>query len=153
MTVIAWDGETLAADKLMCAGSVKKTTTKIFRHGDELLAVAGDLSIGVELVDWYKNGAVHADYPAVNRKADSTASLMIIRADRTAWRYESGPVPFRCEGKFCAWGSGDEGALVALACGKTAIEAVELVSRFNTGCGNGVDALRLVDQGASLNAS
>ncbi len=143
MTVIAWDGFELAADKLMCAGATKKTTTKIFRHKDELLGVTGGLGAGLEVMAWYRAGAVPNDYPAINRKTDSESSLVVIRADGTAWRYECGPVPFQCEGPFCAWGSGDESALIAMTCGKTAREAVLLVSQFNTGCGNGVDVLRL----------
>lgn len=145
MTVIAWDGKTLAADKRMCAGDTVKTTTKIFRFGRELLGFSGDISVGAELLDWYRAGAKPESFPAINRCKDSVASLMLIRADGTAWRYESGPSPFRCEGEFCAWGSGDESALVAMACGKSAAEAIEVVARFNNGCGNGVDTLTLED--------
>lgn len=141
MTCIAWDGKTLAADKLMLHGATRKTTTKIHRHGVELLAVAGDISIGVSMRNWYTSGADPEKFP--KRSAEGNASLMVIRADRTAWRYEDTPVPFQCEGRFCAWGSGDESAMIAMACGKTAREAVLLVAEYNNGCGNGVDTLEL----------
>lgn len=142
MTVIAWDGKTLAADKLMLHGATRKTTTKIFRHGKELLAFAGDIGIAIAMMRWYTDGADPANFPERQAK-DGNGSLMVIRADRTAWRYEDTPVPFQCEGVFCAWGSGDEGALIAMACGKTAPQAVELVAQYNNGCGNGVDTLEL----------
>lgn len=143
MTVIAWDGKTLAADKLMCHGATKQTTTKIFRHGPELLAITGNLSIGLEVMEWYKAGAIDKDYPAGNRSENAGASLVIIKRQGTVVKYESSPIPFTVEGEFCAFGSGDESALVAMACGCDARKAVELTCRFNTGCGNGIDALTL----------
>lgn len=141
MTVIAWDGKTLAADKLTCNGWTRGSTTKIFRHGAELLGVTGSLPIGLEVRDWYAAGAVRSDFPTHNRDADKGASLIVIKPDRSVWKYENGPIPFRVEGKFCAFGSGDEAALVAMYCGKSAAEAVGLVSMVNTTCGMGIDTL------------
>ena len=143
MTVIAWDGHTLAADKLACNGWTRGTVTKIWRHGRELLGVCGDLPIGLELRDWYAAGAVRPDFPAANRDQDKGASLIVVKPNGEVWKYESGPIPFRVEGKFCAFGSGDEAALVAMHCGRTAAEAVGLASMVNTTCGNGIDALTI----------
>lgn len=143
MTVIAWDGKTLAADKLSTNGSTKGTTTKIFTHGNELLGVTGDLSIGLEVRDWYVAGAVPKDYPTGNREPGRGSSLIVVKPDRSVWKYESSPVPFRVEDARCAFGSGDESAKVAMHCGKTAVEAVQIASLFNTGCGGGVDSLVL----------
>jgi hypothetical protein len=145
MTVVAWDGQTLAADKLACHGWTRNTVTKIFRHGKELLGVTGTLSVGLEMRDWYAAGAERSAFPASNRDHDKGSSLVVVKPNGEVWKYESGPVPHRIEGKFCAFGSGDEAALVALACGKTAAEAVGLVSMFNTTCGNGIDALTLTE--------
>jgi hypothetical protein len=143
MTVIAWDGKTLAADKLACNGQTKTVVTKIARCGNELIGVCGDLSIGMELRDWYARGAAREDYPASNRDPDKGASLIVIRANGECWKYESSPAPFKQEAEHCAFGSGSPEALVAMACGKTAAEAVALASRFNTSCGMGVDAIDL----------
>lgn len=143
MTVIAWDGKTLAADRRMCVGNTIKSTTKIRRRGGELLAIAGNLSIGMELLAWYEEGAEPAKWPASNRDLDKGASLMVVRPDMTVWRYESTPYAFKIEGAFCAFGCGEESAMVAMACGLTAKDAVEMTARFNTGCGNGVDTLEL----------
>jgi hypothetical protein len=145
MTVIAFDGKTLAADKLACNGNTKNTTTKIRRAANgSLLAVCGDLSVGMEMVAWYEAGAKPTDYPTSNRDPERGCSLVCIAPTGEVWRYESGPHPFRLEGEFFAFGCGDIAALVAMACGKTAAEAVEVVSRFDRGCGNGVDSLELV---------
>lgn len=143
MTVIAWDGKTLAADKLACFGATRGTVTKIFRSGNCLLAVAGNLSAGMELLQWFKAGAEPADYPPGNRVENQGASLIVVRPDRTVWKFESSPYAFRVEGDFCAFGCGDESALIAMECGKTAQEAVEIASKYNTGCGNGIDTLEL----------
>lgn len=104
MTVIAWDGQTLAADKLACNGWTRQTVTKIFRHGKELIGVCGNTSIGMEVRDWYTAGALRGDYPVANRKVDEGASLIVVKPDRTVWKYESSPIPFRVEGPFCAFG-------------------------------------------------
>lgn len=143
MTCIAFDGKTLAADKLVCYGNTKGTVTKIFRHGAELLGVAGSVAIGFEVMEWYKAGAVPAQYPTSNRPADDGASLIVIRSDGTVWKFERGPYPYRIEDAQSAFGCGDESAKVAMACGLSAREAVLMACRFNTGCGNGVDTLTL----------
>jgi hypothetical protein len=143
MTVIAWDGKTLAADKLACFGNTKGTVTKIFRHGAELVGITGTLSTGQEMFEWYKAGAKPTEFPSSNRGADKGSSLVVIRADKTAWKYESGPYPFQMEDPQCAWGCGDETAKVAMACGLNARDAVLMTIRFNTGCGNGVDTLEM----------
>jgi hypothetical protein len=108
-----------------------------------LLAICGNASSGMELIDWFKSGATPKDYPDGNRKEDSGASLIVIGADRIVRKYESSPFSLVVEGPFCAFGSGDESALVAMACGLDARAAVEVTCRFNTGCGMGIDALEL----------
>lgn len=144
MTVIAWDGKTLAADKLGSNGNTKTTVLKIYRHEGELLGVTGNMSIGMEMLAWYMAGAKAADYPASNKDADKAGcSLVVIGADGSVKKYESGPHAFRMFGQYLAFGCGDEAALVAMHCGKTAAEAVEIACMFNSGCGNGVDTLAL----------
>jgi hypothetical protein len=95
----------------------------------------------MEMIAWWCAGAVAEDYPDSNRSTDTGASLIVIRPDLSVWKFESTPHPFRVEMPFCAFGSGDESALVAMECGCDARRAVELASKYNTGCGNGVDTL------------
>lgn len=53
MTVIAWDGQTLAADKrAVSGGGIARTVTKIMRHDDALLAITGDWDAGAEMRAW-----------------------------------------------------------------------------------------------------
>ena len=144
MTVIAWDGKTLAADKLICFGATNGTVTKIQRFGDCLVGLAGDFAIGTELLEWFKAGADPDNYPQSNRSFESGASLILIKPDKTVWKYENAPYPFKLEGDFFAFGSGDESALVAMEAGCDAKRAVEITCKYNTGCGNGVDTLKLL---------
>lgn len=141
MTVIAWDGKTLAADKQAVNGSTKSSVKKLFLARGCLLGVTGSLSVGMEMVEWFNQGAVPDEFPKSNTSPDSGCSLVAIRPDLTVWKYESGPQPMQFEGPIVAFGSGDESALIAMACGKSAAEAVLLVQRYNTSCGMGLDIL------------
>ena len=143
MTVLAWDGSTLAADKLADQGGVKKSTTKIFKVNGHLLGVSGNLSIGMELIAWWSNGANPEAYPPSNRSLDDGARLIAIGADKKVMVYEISPHPFQIEGDFCAFGCGSAPALAAMDCGADARRAVEIACKYDTGCGNGVDVLAL----------
>lgn len=143
MTVIAWDGKTLAADKMCLHGNTRSAVTKIFRVGKELVGISGCFPDGMELLEWFRDGAKASDFPSINRNHDRGAALLVIGVDGRPRKYEVGPIPFYFDGPHAAGGCGDEAALVAMACGRTAREAVELAIRFNSGCGLGVDALEL----------
>lgn len=141
MTVIAWDGRTLAADKRASLGTLIRTTTKIFRFGGALLSYCGETGMGEELVAWFKAGAVPKDYPE-RQSADDASTLLVIDASgiRT---YERSPFPARIEDRTFAIGSGRDFALAAMHLGKTAAEAVAVAIALDSGCGNGIDTLQL----------
>lgn len=144
MTVIAWDGRTLAADRQSECGSVKSSVRKIFRVHDGLAGVSGNLSIGMEVLAWYEAGADPMGWPSSNRRLDEGATLTVVRmkdGKPAIYFYESSPYPFCSLDQFAARGSGAGEALVAMACGKTSVEAVLLAQQFNHTCGLGVDSL------------
>lgn len=143
MTVIVFDGKTLAADKSASCGGVVQSVTKIQRHGDELLACTGNLSIGLELFDWYKRGALPSTYPPANRDEDKGASLIVVGAGGMVRKYESSPFPIEFNGAFSAFGSGAATALGAMHMGATAKQAVEAAIKWDAGCGLGIDTLEL----------
>lgn len=144
MTVIAWDGECLAADKRMLAGDTAQSTTKLFRLPDgALVGITGDFCFGLEMVEWLKAGADPATFRSEWRDPSKGGCVLVVRPDRQVVSYESSPIPIPFSHSFCATGSGSLGALVALACGRSASEAVALACMFSSGCGNGVDTLRL----------
>ena len=141
MSVIAWDGHTLAADKRASLGTLIKTTTKIFRIGDSLCAYAGDAAGGEEMLAWFSNGAKPADFPA-GQRGDDWSGLLVIREGEIL-KYEQSPYPVRFEDKFFAIGCGRDFALAAMHLGHDARSAVEVAIALDSGCGNGIDMLRL----------
>lgn len=144
MTIIAWDGKTLAADKRACHGTLIRTTTKIFKVNGCLVGYAGDAAFGEELLAWFKDGEQIDKFPIGQRDKDDWAGMLVIRPDGAIQKYERTPHPltFTDEDGFYVLGSGRDFAIAAMACGKNAIEAVELTCRFDNGCGNGIDWLR-----------
>jgi hypothetical protein len=143
MTIICWDGITLAADKQMTCGNTKMLVTKIFKINNELIGITGNASIGMEVMDWYVTGAKAADFPPANRSEEKGASLIVVKADKTVWKFESSPVPYHVEGPFCAFGSGDLGGMVAMHLGADARTAVIAVCIYDCACGIAVDMLTL----------
>jgi ATP-dependent protease HslVU (ClpYQ) peptidase subunit len=149
MTVIAFDGRTLAADKrVMCFGHAT-TTTKIERVSGtgELLAISGSLDTGRALMEWYKRGQSRYDYPNNAEGDDCRTVLLVIHTDGSMSRYEREPFPMRIEETTTAMGSGRDYALAAMHLGHDARKAVEVACALDTGCGNGIDVLELNPQG------
>ena len=65
MTVIAWDGTTLAADKRVDIGGTSFTGTKVRRVGDALVAFAGTGSQFLPRMEWYAKGAKKGDEKSI----------------------------------------------------------------------------------------
>ena len=141
MSVIAWDGKTLAADKRASCGSYFRTTTKIFKHGPALVGYSGDQSAGEEVFAWFRDGHNADKFPASQRDRDDYAGLLVVWYDGELWKYERTPFPLKYPPQQFAIGSGCDFALAAMYCGKTASEAVEVACQFNIWCGNGIDTL------------
>lgn len=142
MTICCWDGQTLAADKMGDAGGLKRTTTKIFRFDGGLFASAGSGSHAAHMFAWVASGANPNDVPAF-QLTDEYQSVMVVRNDRTVWIYGQSAYPFQMEDPFHAIGSGRDFAMAAMFMGSGARTAVEIASRFDTGCGMGIDTLEL----------
>lgn len=143
MTVIAWDGKTLAADKRSTLVNLPHTTTKICRSGDgSLLGVAGDTGMCRTLREWYIAGADREKYPDKDGKCD----MVVIAADGRVLLYAAGPDPIHFEDKYFATGSGRDFALSAMHFGLSARDAVEFACRFDVHCGNGIDTLQLAKE-------
>lgn len=135
MTVIAWDGDTLASDKRCCDGSTISTTTKIRRIGNKLVGIAGNLVTGLELISWFKGDS---DFPEM--EGDRFANLLVIDKKKV-YLYENSPIAIEFEDPFFAIGSGRDYAMAAMHLGTDAREAVRIASIFDADCGNGIDVL------------
>lgn len=141
MTVICWDGHTLAADKRTVDGAgLVRTVTKIQRINGHLVAFSGSWDVATEMRAWWAGGAKPEDFPKSARES-STVLIVINRAGVVS--YNTGPYPLTLEDPKCAFGSGRDFALAAMHIGLDAVEAVHVACHFQSDCGNGIDTLKL----------
>lgn len=140
MTVIAWDGKTLAADKLFSHGSLQMTGTKIQKIGAALVGFSGDASIAAELIEWFSGGCAPEKFPATQRN-ENLSELLVVWPNGDVHKYQRSPLPVKFPPQKCAIGSGRDFAIAAMHLGQTARQAVEIASIYDTDCGNGVDVL------------
>lgn len=143
MTVIAWDGHTLAADKLSRCGNTKNRVTKIYAVGELLFAGAGEFAFILECLEWVRKGRAPDAFPPAQRNKDDWQPFFVIEANKIISTYERTPVPIVVEDEFYTLGSGGEYALAALHLGLNAVQAVELASRLDPASGFGIDTLQL----------
>ncbi len=142
MTVIAWDGFDIAADKAATYGESQHKVTKIFRMPDgKVVGYTGMESSGSALIAWLKSGANPENFPAI-QKTENWSRLIVANWDGCVY-YEIEPYPIEVEDDFFAWGSGKDFALGAMSAGKTAKDAVLITNGLCTSCGIGVDVFNL----------
>jgi hypothetical protein len=143
MTVIAWDGTTLAADKQANYAGVALTVTKVFRlDNDRLAAICGCGAHGMAILDWLRDNGDLASYPRPNGD-DQVALVLVVHRTGEVWYYEYGGyrTPLH-ESVPLAMGAGRDAAMGALRMGADAKRAVEVANALCTDCGQGVDTLR-----------
>lgn len=148
MTVIAWDGTTLAADKLCHLGITAATVTKVVCVRDAqnrvvaLLAFAGSGSRMWQVIEWLRNGAKPEDYPP--RPAEDESALVAVTRTQQGRviirRFDETGYALFIEDVVYADGGFRDIALAAMACGKTAREAIEVTAMITTQV-RGVDTL------------
>lgn len=143
MTVIAYDGRTLAADKRASYGGMICTVTKIHKVNGLLIGGAGDFTFVMAMIEWVKSGRVISEFPAAQASKDDWQSVVVIELDGSISLYERTPFPVRYEQPHFAIGSGREYARAAMALGYDSVRAVETAILLDTGCGNGIDTLTL----------
>lgn len=147
MTVIAWDGKTLAADKQSTNVGYGSTVTKIFRSHDVLVGLAGSAGHAMELLRWWESGAKPDAWPETRDKADTSniGTLVVVDGPRRVLTYagNGGPYPELCESEFFACGCGRDYALATMYLGHDARRAVEVACALDVFCGMGIDTLTL----------
>lgn len=145
MTVIAWDGINVAADKRAVCGNMIHTTTKLRRlPSGEILGWTGCEASGHALVAWYTDGADVTKWPEC-QKDDKEWGRLIVVNSRGARYFERQPFSVKVEDAFMSWGCGADFARAAMHCGKTAKEAVEIACLYDNGCGNGIDVMKITN--------
>jgi ATP-dependent protease HslVU (ClpYQ) peptidase subunit len=142
MSVVAWDGKTLAADRKASIGDMSFEATKIWKIKGKKSACAfcGDLSRGIAMMEWFKAGG---DSPPPPIKEGGVNGCFIYVVDGTCAFIEGEDPPIPVESPFMAWGSGRELAYGAMASGKTAELAVAIANIYSPGCGFGIDSYKV----------
>lgn len=143
MTVIAWDGKTLAADKRASYGGMICTVTKIHRVNGLLVGGAGDIAFVLALVEWVREGREPEKFPKHQADKDDCTAFIVVEKDGSTSIYERTPYPIKYEQRNVCIGSGREYARAALHLGCNAQDAVGVAVALDCGCGNGIDTLTL----------
>ncbi len=140
MSVIAWDGRTLAADRQGTKGDTIYSIRKLWKISFNIvIAVAGYPDSALVLKQWCEKGFVKQDWPSCQSDKDKWSTLVVVKKNNPVVFYETQPEPIEVIDNFMSWGIGREAALGAMAKGATAVEAVEIASKFVIGCGRGCD--------------
>ena len=142
MSVVAWDGKTLAADCQATCADLKTKTKKIFQVGKYILGFSGDEDKVQQLLAWYKDGCKYEDWPKFQEDKERW-TRMIIASTEGVFMYEQTPYPMPILADFTAWGSGRDFAIGAMEMGADARRAVEVANIHSTGCGFGVESYSL----------
>lgn len=142
MTVIAWDGKSLAADRLGDAGGFGTVRTKLRKviggsNDGHWAACTGQSDFVEAMHVWYAKGAAPENFPSYQSRDDH--SIMVVLQYVQVVAYCQTPYPVAVESPFMAWGSGREFALTAMHLGKTAEDAVLVANELCLFCGGGVD--------------
>ena len=147
MTVIAFDGKTVAADKQSTNCGNPSKVTKIFHVPGGIVAFSGSGVHAVELLPWFKDSRNPETFPkSRSNDADDAAGAMFIDRARRIYLYTAySPYPELIEMPIYARGSGRDYALAVLSLGYDAVKAVEVACNLDVFCGMGIDALSIDD--------
>ncbi len=140
MTTIAYDGKTVAADRLMFDGQFASECTKLFKLPDgSLYAGAGRCSDTIAVRTWIECGMPEDCVPEI---ADDASLYLLVQKDG-ATLFENTLIPIPINPPY-AIGSGSAMAMAAMKLGKTAKQAVECASGLDVYTGRGVDAMKVM---------
>lgn len=141
MTTIAFDGKSIAADSKQTDnwGLLSWVDDKIFKTDTVLVGGAGDVAL---LRKWRRDFKDHwtvqellaFGYPSYKKDENDPTIMLVDRRTKCIY-YQSQGVFLLCRRAYHAIGSGRDFALGAMACGKSAREAVEIAIGFDNGSG------------------
>lgn len=133
MTVVAYKNGLVAADKQSSRAGTISEVQKLFRYKNSVLAIVGDYSRGLQIMEWYKKGKG----PLPPASDNAFARFLVFNKDHFL-EFENIDIPIKRTDKMVAFGSGGDLAMGAMAMGATADYAVEIACKFSDSCGLGV---------------
>ena len=138
MSVVVWDGVTLACDSDMNDGQVKLPFEKIWQKGKHLYGVVGVISECVKLKTWVRNGCILDWFPQVSPE---TALIIVSLPDGIVTRYTVSTTPISHTGKI-ALGTGRDFAYGAMFMGGSAEDGVRAAIKYSASCSGEVITLK-----------
>jgi ATP-dependent HslUV protease subunit HslV len=146
MSIIVWDGKTLAADSQATNENLGYgKMSKIWRHGDVLLAGVGQSQALLAIRNWIECGAEPSTFPKEYMDRTERTCMWVINRNGTIARIEDGPFLLQRHDKMFADGSGRDFAYGAMEMGADAEAAVRVACKFDIYCGGGIDTLTFDD--------
>lgn len=138
MTIIVYDGHSLAIDNAGVHEGIKVPLVKAFRCNDgSVITGVGNAAQIALMRDWYVNGAKSEEFPESQRQGNPWCELIVVDKDGLT-RYEHTPSAVMHARHKCAFGVGKDIAYGALAMGATAEQAATIVTQYHPDCGHGV---------------
>lgn len=154
MTIIVYDGKTLATDRMAIDQDIKQSTQKAWyaQHpslGKVIISGAGDINKLNDMRNWYLKGADPAKFPK-SQMSTPFCQFIVVTKQRgytsNLLRWEQSPTPITMGEGIYAIGQGSHFAYGAMAMGATAEQAVEVANKFSIFCGLGVDKYTLMEE-------
>lgn len=147
MTIIAWDGRTLAGDRMSTVGGtpIRDAEPKVHRMRAPngrlaLFGFSGNSSFRSAYLHWLCGG----EEPQI--KQGETMNWAIVAIVEPRWVYYRSDTANRWDlfGAMSYWaiGSGADYALGAMEHGATARQAVRIATLLDNQCGMGIDSVR-----------
>ena len=139
MSVVVWDGKSLAVDRGATDGFTMWELEKAWEIGDEVVTGVGPLDVILRLVTWYRGGCGADAFP----RSAQDAELIIASPVGLRRITSASPTQINHGLNLCAFGAGRDFAYGALAMGATAEQAVKVACRFSVSCGHGAQVFHL----------
>ena len=146
MTVIAWDGKSVAADSLATFGGYRSPlwAQKITRRDDFVYGITGFFGWFDAWIEWHRAGADPQRIPAASVPMDRCGNFLIFTRDSAFCCSAQMPYLQRT-GAPDAWGDGCEYAIGAMLAGASAQRAAEVAISSSSSCDGPVCAIDLSD--------
>jgi hypothetical protein len=148
MTIIAWDGATLAGDSMCTVDGLRLFgMAKLHRLADgSICGVTGTRSCTTRIIAWLERNAGLGGMPDEGWTSETPGTkggtVLRVCPNGEVWLYDPDGAMQHPPG-LIAMGSGRDYALGAMAAGKTAAEAVAIATRFDAHCGGDTTTLTL----------
>lgn len=149
MTVIVFDGNTLAVDRSAVSGGVMHTIDKSARIIGRALVMAGtgDAAKVQLMMKWYLSERdMHGRKIPDEMVGGMTQAELIlchrIHNETRIARYDGSPTPIDHGCVQCAFGEGRDFAYGALEMGASALQAAQIACKYSPYCGGGIDLYR-----------